>query len=313
MSGTAAVFRGGWRLAGGKGVNLEAPRVMGVLNLTPDSFSDGGAHATLGEALAYARGLVEQGADLIDVGGESTRPGASEVPVSVELDRVLPFVREAVPHLGVPLSVDTRKARVAAAALEAGASVVNDVSGLAHDRDMARVVAEHDAGVVLMHMRGTPLDMHSRAHYENVAAEVAAELDGCLERALGAGIDPENIVLDPGFGFAKNAEHSLALLGRLGELRALGYPLLVGPSRKSFLGHVLDLPAHERLPGTLAACVLAYERGARIFRVHDVRPVVEALAVAHAVAQAESRAGDVDDDAGDGVRMRAASPGGAGP
>jgi dihydropteroate synthase len=299
MSRTAAVFRGGWRLTHGKRVTLDAPRVMGVLNLTPDSFSDGGAYATLDQALAHARELVEQGADLIDVGGESTRPGAREVSVAEELDRVLPFVREAAAQLGVPVSVDTRKARVAAAALKAGASIVNDVSGLAHDPDMAAVVAEHGAGVVLMHMRGTPYDMRTRARYDDVTAEVAKELNCGLARALDAGIDREHVVLDPGFGFAKTAEHSLALLERLDELSHLGYPLLVGPSRKSFLGHVLDVPPHERVAGTVAACVLAYERGARIFRVHDVRPVAQALAVAHAVSRAGARV--VADVPGDSV------------
>jgi dihydropteroate synthase len=259
---------------------------MGVLNLTPDSFSDGGELPTLDAALARARELVAAGAAILDVGGESTRPGAPGVPVDEELRRVLPFVKEAVRALDVPLSVDTRKARVAAAALDAGAAIVNDVSGLAHDPEMGRVVAEAGAGVVLMHMRGTPADMRERASYRDVVSEVRDELAAALARAARAGITEERVVLDPGLGFAKTARHSLRVLACLDELAVLGRPLLVGPSRKSFLGYVLDVPPRERDAGTVAACLWGWSKGARVFRVHDPAPVVQALAVTRALEAA---------------------------
>jgi dihydropteroate synthase len=291
MRRAAAVAPSGWRLGGEGRLSLDVPRVMGVVNLTPDSFSDGGELADLDAALDRARALVAEGAAVIDVGGESTRPGATPVPADEELRRVLPFVREAAGELGVPISIDTRRARVAGAALAAGATIVNDVSGLAFDADMAPVVAAHGAGLVLMHMRGTPAGMQRLAHYTDVVAEVRDELGRALDAALAAGVAAERIVLDPGIGFAKDAAHSLELLGRLDELVRLPRPLLVGPSRKSFLGHVVDVPPRERVAATVAACVLAWERGARVFRVHDVAPVAQALAVAQAVAAAVAAAG----------------------
>jgi len=271
-----------WSLPGGA-LDLESPRIMGVLNLTPDSFSDGGLVGGIPRALELARGMVEAGADLVDVGGESTRPGAGAVAVAEEVRRVVPFIEAAAPVLGVPISVDTRRAKVARAAIDAGAAVVNDVSGLRHDAAMAPLVAERGVGVVLMHMRGEPSTMMEQAVYGDLLAEVRDELAGSLEIALSAGVLPERIVLDPGIGFAKTAEQSLVLLRRLAELGELGYPLLVGPSRKSFLGKVLGVPPRERAAGTASACVLAYLEGARVFRVHDVEPVAQALAVARAV------------------------------
>jgi dihydropteroate synthase len=265
---------------------------MGILNLTPDSFSDGGLHLDPDRALERAEAMVADGAAIIDLGGESTRPGAQTVPAEEELRRILPFLRRAGARLDVPLSVDTRKADVARAALDAGARVVNDVSGLAFDPAMARTVAAAGAGVVLMHMRGTPADMTERATYREVAGDVAHELRGAIERAREAGIRDDAVVLDPGIGFAKTAEHSLALLGDLGPIRALGFPVLVGPSRKSFLGRLLDAPPEGRLAGTLAACVAAYVEGARIFRVHDVAPVRQALIVAEAIAATRRREGE---------------------
>lgn len=276
-----------WQLPGGS-LLLDRPRVMGIVNLTPDSFSDGGELAGVDDALERARAMVEAGADLLDVGGESTRPGADAVPVDEEIARIVPFVRRAVRMFpNVPLSVDTRKAPVAEAALEAGARIVNDVSGLAFDPAMAPLVAARGAGVVVMHMRGTPADMARRAHYRDVVAEVRDELDQRLARARDAGVAPDAVVADPGLGFAKTAAQSLTLLRHLDALSDLGVPLLVGPSRKSFLGTVLGEPPHRRGAGTVAACVLAYLRGARIVRVHDVEPVVHALAVAHAVETAD--------------------------
>jgi dihydropteroate synthase len=280
---------------------------MGILNLTPDSFSDGGQVVGVEQAMARAREMVRAGADLVDVGGESTRPGATPVGVREELDRVLPFLREASARLEVPLSIDTRRAAVADAALEAGARIVNDVSGLLHDPSMAAVVAQRGAGVVLMHMRGEPADMMERASYRDLIAEVREELAAAVERALRAGVTPERVVVDPGLGFAKTPEQSLALLGRLGELGSLGFPVLVGPSRKRFLGRVLGVPPAERAVGTAAACVLAYLQGARVFRVHDVEPVAQALAVAHAVAEAHplgEGAGGAETDAPGDERTR---------
>jgi dihydropteroate synthase len=256
---------------------------MGILNVTPDSFSDGGELPSAAEVLRRAERMIDEGAELLDVGGESTRPGATEVGAREEIERVVPAVEVLSREFDVPISVDTRKAEVAKAALAVGASVVNDVSALAFDPRMAGVVAESGAGVVLMHMRGTPADMRERAVYSDVTAEVRAELAEAVDRARAAGIRPEAIALDPGFGFAKDATQSLRLLGELKTIATLGFPMLVGPSRKSFLGEVLALPPKERAVGTAAACVLAYLGGARIFRVHDVAPVVQALAVAAAL------------------------------
>lgn len=273
-----------WEMRGAR-LPLGRPLLMGILNVTPDSFSDGGELATPTRAVARARALVDAGADLLDVGGESTRPGAREVPESEELRRVLPVVSRVVAALGVPVSVDTRRASVARAALAEGASVVNDVSALGDPR-MADVAAETGAGVVLMHMRGTPATMRELAHYDDVGEEVAAELAPALRRARAAGVADGQIVLDPGIGFAKAARHSLRLLADLGPLRRLGRPILLGPSRKSFLGTVLGaVPAAERDVATAAACVLGYEAGAIVFRVHDVRTTSQALRVAAAVRE----------------------------
>jgi dihydropteroate synthase len=260
---------------------------MGVVNATPDSFSDGGRFLDRDAAVAQAERLVAEGADLLDVGGESTRPGAPDVPAGEQIARVVPVVA-ALRARGVatPISVDTRDAAVARAALDAGADLVNDVAGLA-DPHLARLVAERDVPVVLMHMRGTPADMASRAAYGDVVAEVAAELAVALERAAAAGVRRERVILDPGLGFAKTPAHSLALLAALPRLRAaVGGPLLVGPSRKGFIGAVTGAPVGDRLAGTLAAvtaCVLA---GVEILRVHDVAPARQAALVAAAIRAA---------------------------
>ncbi len=287
--GSAGEKRGAsslWSIAGGL-LDLSEPVVMGILNLTPDSFSDGGSYPTLGEALDRAAALVEEGAGILDVGGESTRPGADPVPVEEEMKRVLPFVREATASGLGPLSIDTRRSDVAREALREGARIVNDVSGLTHDPAMARVVADEEAGLVLSHMRGTPSTMVSRAVYQDVVAEVVEELGGSLKSALAGGVARERIVVDPGIGFAKTAAQSLTLLRRLTSLRSLGCPILVGPSRKSFIGALTGLPPSKRAPGTIAACVIAYLHGARIFRVHDVAQVTQALGVARAILGGE--------------------------
>jgi dihydropteroate synthase len=273
---------GGWRTSR-RVIPLERSCVVGILNVTPDSFSDGGRHVTLDAALAGARALKAAGADVIDVGGESTRPGAERPDEAEELRRVVPVVRGVVEETGLPVSIDTRRSRVAEAALAAGAEIVNDVSGLAHDERMTEVVRVGGAGVVLMHMRGDPQTMDARARYRDVAAEVATELAACRDRAVGAGIAREAVVLDPGLGFAKLPAHNFVLLDRLGSLTALGHPVMVGPSRKRFLGAVTGRPVDQRDAATAAACVAARFRGARLFRVHDVAAAREALAVADAV------------------------------
>jgi dihydropteroate synthase len=256
---------------------------MGVVNVTPDSFWEASRRPEPDAAVAHGLRLVKQGADLLDVGGESTRPGAQEVPAEEERRRVLSVI-EGLRAAGcdVPLSIDTRKAEVARAALRAGADVVNDVSALS-DPGMAEAVVEHGAAVVLMHTRGTPADMMSRAVYGDVVAEVERELAGAMARAVARGIPEHSLVLDPGLGFAKDAAQSIRLLAALPRLRRLGRPLLVGPSRKSFIGKVTGAPADERLPGTLAAvtaCVLA---GVEMLRVHDVAEVRQAALVAAAI------------------------------
>jgi dihydropteroate synthase len=259
------------------------PFLMGIVNATPDSFSDGGWFLDPGAAIAQALRLAEEGADVVDVGGESTRPGAPPVPADEEIARVVPIVAGLRARgFALPISIDTTKAAVARAALDAGADLVNDVAGLA-DPALAAVVARAGVPVVLMHTRGTPADMASRAVYGDVVAEVAAELAAALARAEAAGVARERVILDPGLGFAKTAEHNVALLARVTELRALGRPLLVGPSRKSFIGKLTGAEVGDRLPGTLAAvtaCVLA---GVELVRVHDVAATRQAVLLAAAI------------------------------
>lgn len=271
-----------WMIAGGE-LPLEEPVLVGILNVTPDSFSDGGHFATPDAALQRADKLKADGCALLDVGGESTRPGAGLVPAAEETARVVPVVRALVDRGLGPVSVDTRKADVARAALEAGAAVVNDVSGLAFDPALGAVVARAGAGLVLMHMRGTPDTMDGQARYGEVAVEVAAELGVAVERATAAGVEPERIVVDPGFGFAKTAEQNFRLLDELATVVGLGYPVLVGPSRKRFIGAATGRPVADRDRASAVACALAWERGARLFRVHDAAPAREALAVARAL------------------------------
>jgi dihydropteroate synthase len=275
-----------WRIRG-RTLSLERPLVVGILNVTPDSFSDGGRWADPAAALEQARRMVDEGADLVDVGGESTRPGASPVSAAQEMERVLPVLRAIRGALDIPVSVDTRRAEVARAALEEGAEVINDVSALG-DPAMAATVAAHDAGLVLMHMRGTPETMQTLTGYGDVAEEVAAELAPALARATEAGICAERIVVDPGIGFAKTAEQNLELIARLDVFGGrLGRPVLLGPSRKAFVGALLGgVPAAERDAGTVGACVAGLARGARIFRVHQVKAARQALDVADAVFRA---------------------------
>jgi dihydropteroate synthase len=277
---------GTWRIRG-RTLSLERPVVVGVLNVTPDSFSDGGLFHAVEAAVARARQLVADGAHALDVGGESTRPGAAPVSADEELARVLPVLRAIKAALGVPVSVDTRHAEVARAVLAEGADAINDVSALS-EPEMASVVADSDAGLVLMHMRGTPETMQTLIGYRDVAGEVADELEPRLARAVEAGIDPGRVVVDPGIGFAKTAAQNLELIARLDVVaERLGRPVLLGPSRKAFIGALLGgVPAAERDAGTIGACVAGLARGARIFRVHEVRAARQALDVADAVFQA---------------------------
>lgn len=296
VKGTARARAGGplrapaWRTARGS-VTLGRPRVMGILNVTPDSFWVESRRAALDAAVAATEAMLEQGADLIDVGGESTRPGAAPVPVAEETGRIAPVVREIARRWpDVPVSVDTVKAEVARAAIGEGAWAINDVAGLRLDPALGAVVAEAGAGLVLMHSRGTVATMASYAladYGDDPVGAVVAELRGALERARAAGVADAAVVLDPGLGFAKRTEHSIALLARLEEVVALGLPVLIGPSRKRFVGDVAGgLAPGDRLEGTIAACVAGLLHGARIFRVHDVQAVRRALAVGEAILRA---------------------------
>lgn len=255
---------------------------MGVVNVTPDSISDGGLYLDPEAAVRHGVELVEAGAEILDVGGESTRPGAEPVTAEEELRRVVPVI-EALAGRGVTISVDTSKAAVAAAALDAGAEVVNDVTALRGDPEMAALCAERGAGVVLMHMLGDPRTMQRNPVYDEVVADVRGFLSDRLEAAVAAGVARERIWLDPGIGFGKTLEHNLELLRRLGELASLGRPLVVGTSRKSFIGHIDGSPPGERLGGTIASSILAFAVGAEVLRVHDVAELGEAAAVAGAI------------------------------
>lgn len=263
------------------------PQLMGVVNVTPDSFSDGGLYLDPEAAIRHGSALVEAGAGILDVGGESTRPGAEPVGEGEELGRVVPVVR-GLAGSGARISVDTSKAAVAAAALEAGAEIVNDVTALRGDAAMAGVCAERGATVVLMHMLGEPRTMQDDPRYGDVVEDVKGFLAARLEAAVAAGIEEEHVWLDPGIGFGKTLAHNLELLRRLGELRALGRPLVVGTSRKSFIGKLDGSPADDRLGGTIASSLLAAAAGADVLRVHDVAELHQALTVATAVLNSSS-------------------------
>jgi dihydropteroate synthase len=258
-------------------------RIMGVVNVTPDSFSDGGAFLDRDAAVRHGLRLAFEGADLLDIGGESTRPGADPVPEREERERVIPVIEGIRAESdAVRISIDTSKAAVAAAALDAGADYVNDVTALRGDPEMAALVAERGVDVCLMHMLGTPRTMQSEARYDDVVADVKAFLSARIEAATAAGIALERIEVDPGIGFAKTTDHNLELLDRLRELTTLGRPIVLGTSRKSFLGRITGRETAERVPATLATVVMGYERGAEVFRVHDVAPARDALALAAA-------------------------------
>lgn len=258
---------------------LDRPLIMGVLNVTPDSFSDGGRFDNLADALAHGRDMVAAGADIIDVGGESTRPGSPGVPLEVELQRVVPLLKALRAALDVPLSIDTSKPRVMREAVAAGASMINDVNALRAPGALQAAI-ESDAAVCLMHMRGVPRSMQERPEYRDVVEEVEEFLSARAQAVLVGGGAPERIVLDPGFGFGKTLEHNRALFRALPRFAALGYPLLVGVSRKAMIGSLLgDRPVDERMIGSVTAALLAVQAGAHIVRVHDVRETADALAI----------------------------------
>lgn len=262
-------------------LDLTIPRVMGIVNVTPDSFSDGGKFNTTDKAIQHALTLVEEGADILDIGGESTRPGATPVPLDEELKRVIPVI-QGLRDVGVPLSIDTYKPEVMRAAIEAGADIVNDVCAL-QEPNALEIVAPSQVGICLMHMQGRPQTMQADPHYDNVVQEVAEFLASRLKAAEQAGIDRSRIVLDPGFGFGKRTAHNLTLLNEMQAIQALGQPLLVGLSRKSVLGQVLGSNVDERLHASIAASVISVMKGASIVRVHDVKPTVDALKIVAAV------------------------------
>jgi dihydropteroate synthase len=261
----------------------ERTLLMGVLNVTPDSFSDGGRFGDVEAAVARGLRMFEEGADWVDVGGESTRPGAAPVAVDEEIRRVAPVVAGLRRRGAGPISVDTTKEPVARAALDAGGDLVNDVSAFGYDAAMATLVAARGVPVVLMHLRGGFGEIHGAPAYRDVMGEVVAELRAALDRAQGAGVPRERTIVDPGIGFSKDAAQSLEAIRRLDEMQALDRPVLAGPSRKSFIGKVLDLPVDQRLLGTAAAVAACVLRGAHAVRVHDVREMVEVVRVADAI------------------------------
>jgi dihydropteroate synthase len=259
-------------------------QVMGIVNVTPDSFSDGGRFLDADAAIAHGRELAAEGASILDIGGESTRPGAEPVSADEEIARVVPVIA-ALAGNGAQLSIDTTKAAVAKRALEAGATIVNDVAALRFDPELAGVTADAGATCVLMHMLGEPRTMQHDPKYDEVVSDVKAFLEARLAYAIGEGIPEDHVWLDPGIGFGKTLEHNLELIARLDEIVAIGRPVVFGASRKSFLGKLTGRQVDERLAGTIAANIIAYERGARVFRVHDVAPTVDALQVASATVR----------------------------
>lgn len=259
---------------------------MGVLNRTPDSFSDGGKYMSEESAVSYALNMARDGADIIDIGGESTRPGALPVDVNEELGRVIPVIKRLKALIDIPISIDTSKSHVAKAALENGASMVNDITGLKGDRDMAGVVARFDVPICIMHMKGSPRTMQISPQYDDLIGEIIASLRESIDLAAGAGIDEKKIIIDPGIGFGKTLEHNLKIIKELRRLTNLGRPILIGPSRKSFIGQILNSDVSERLTGTSSSVALAISNGANIVRVHDVREMVDCARVADSICRA---------------------------
>lgn len=244
---------------------------MGILNITPDSFYDGGKFFDCSKAIKHAKKIIEDGADIIDVGGESTRPGSDSISVTEEINRVIPVIKKLVKELDVPISIDTYKYEVAKEALKNGASLVNDITGLHEDKKIAELIADYKAGVVIMHIKGTPKDMQLNPVYDDLISEILEYLEEGIKKALEVGINRDSIAIDPGIGFGKQVEHNLKIIANLSKFKSLGFPLLIGTSRKSFIGKILDADVNDRLEGTLATIAISIANGANIIRVHDVK------------------------------------------
>ncbi|MBD2779013.1 dihydropteroate synthase [Xenorhabdus szentirmaii] len=271
--------------ARGSVLDLSSPQVMGILNVTPDSFSDGGTHNTFDTALRYAEKMIEEGATIIDVGGESTRPGADDVSEQEELERVIPVIEALSQRFDTWISVDTSKAIVMRESANAGVHIINDIRAL-QETGALEAAAETGLPVCLMHMQGQPRTMQTEPHYEDVVSEVSVFLKQQIERCITAGIAKNNLILDPGFGFGKNISHNYQLLAHLQEFHHLGLPILAGMSRKSMIGQLLHVPPQERVTGSVACAVIAAMQGARIIRVHDVKETVQAMQIAQATLAA---------------------------
>jgi len=266
--------------------------VMGVVNLTPDSFSDDGRlfkENNPASNVRFAKKLILKGADIIDLGAESSRPGSNRVSAKQELKRLMPTLTQLVKTIKVPISVDTYKIEVAQRALDAGASIINNIKGLALNRSFLKMISKYQAAIVLMHMRGNPSNMHEKVHYKDLLKEIVEELKISVEKCLEMGINKDRIIIDPGLGFSKTAEQNLEILRNLYPLHALGCPVLIGPSRKSFIGHVLGKDAHQRLMGTAAAVSLGVAQGAHMVRVHDVAEMKDAVQVCDAIIFAKGK------------------------
>jgi dihydropteroate synthase len=263
--------------------------IMGVLNVTPDSFSDGGNFLKLDDALRQGMKMVQEGADMIDVGGESTRPGSDPLTLNEELSRVIPVIESLSKRTDVPISIDTYKAEVARRALDAGAQMINDISALRFDPEMKKIAREYEVPIVLMHIKGTPKDMQQNPHYEDVIAEINRYLEESISTARKVGIEKNKIIIDPGIGFGKRLEDNLNILKNLKKFSILGCPVFIGCSRKSFIGMILDLPVEERLEGSLAALAVAIMNGANIVRVHDVKESRRVVALVDAIMGAEQK------------------------
>ena len=261
-------------------------KVMGILNVTPDSFYDGGRYSRTKLAINQGLKLAEEGADIIDIGGESSRPGSEPVPLEEELERIIPVIKSLKKQIKVPISIDTYKSKVAESALKAGASIINDISALRMDKRMVSIAREYDVPVVLMHMQGNPRTMQKHPFYKDVIREIYEFLARRIKFAEENGIKPDKIIIDPGIGFGKTTEHNLLIIKYLKRFKPLGKPILIGPSRKSFIGNILNLPATKRLEGTLAAISICLLNGAEILRVHDVRQVKRAVEIVEAIKEA---------------------------
>lgn len=273
-------------MARGTELNLSTPQVMGILNVTPDSFSDGGTHNSLNDAVNHAAKLIAEGASIIDIGGESTRPGASDVSTDEELQRVVPVVEAIRQRFDVWISVDTSKAQVITESANAGASIINDIRSL-QEPGALEAAAKTGLPVCIMHMQGDPKTMQQSPHYENVLMDVDRFLQENIQRCVDAGIEKNQIILDPGFGFGKNLAHNYQLLAHLSELHHFGLPILAGMSRKSMVGQLLNVPPQERVAGSVACAVIAAMQGAQIIRVHDVKETVDAMKVVQATLSAK--------------------------